>query len=423
MNSFRQLKDLDRNVWIRFFGEAINGIAFMMLMPFFALYLKDRVDSLFLVGLVIAVAPIASVVGTMVGGRLADQYGRKPVMVWSMIGNAIVMSLFIVIDSLIGYIILSAFMGFFNSLFHPAASAMVADVTAPEKRTEAFGLLRLGHNIGATIGPLIGAAIIVVSKSVIFFIAATTVFIYAIVVAIFIYESLPSKKEGEKEKEEELPSPLKVLVQDKILLIFIVTGIVISMSFSQMEGMLPLHFDKELKHLAPEQNPFPYLMAFNGLLVVLFQLAVSSWAAKRTVGFVMIIGAALFGLSQIAVGWLPLVFFAGKTEFWTIIAIMLVIYTFYTLGEMLITPVQMTFISNIAPEHLRGTYMGASGLQWIVGGAIGPLLSGYLLDRSLGNIMFTGLGIGCVIAGFVYVTIDKMVSTARVEEEIVSVES
>ncbi|EJQ01841.1 hypothetical protein IE1_05460 [Bacillus cereus BAG3O-2] len=29
---------------------------------------------------------------------------------------------------------------------------------------------------------------------------------------------------------------------------------------------------------------------------------------------------------------------------------------------MIMSPVQMTFVANIAPEHLRGTYMGAAGL-------------------------------------------------------------
>ncbi|MCP3740235.1 MDR family MFS transporter [Rossellomorea sp. BNER] len=412
MNSFRQLKGLDRNVWIRFIGEAINGIAFMMLMPFFALYLKDKVDSLWLVGVVMAVAPIASVFGTMLGGRLADVYGRKPVMVGSMLGNGIVMTGFIFFDTFIAFVILSAFMGFFNSLFHPAASAMVADVTAPDQRTEAFGLLRLGHNIGAATGPLIGASIIIFSKAIIFMIAAGSVLIYSIVVAMFIYESLPKKERKDslieqEEVKEDMPSPFKVLLQDKVLLIFVLTGVVISMSFSQTEGMLPLHFDNELKHLPPEKNPFPYLMAFNGLLVVLFQLPISSWCGKKKIGTVMLLGTFLFGLGQIAMALFPSFFYSQQTSFTTIMMVLLVAYGIYTLGEMLISPVQMTFISNIAPEHLRGTYMGASGLQWILGGAIGPLISGYLLDLSLGNVMFTMLGVGCMIAGLIYVAIDK----------------
>ncbi|RLQ96069.1 MDR family MFS transporter [Falsibacillus albus] len=415
MRSFQQLKGLDRNVWIRFAGEAMNGVAFMMLMPFLALYLKDKVDSMWLVGVIMSVAPIASVFGTMLGGRMADVYGRKPIMIGSMLGNGLIMIGFIFFDSFLAFVLLSAFMGFFNSLFHPAASAMVADVTEPDKRTEAFGLLRLGHNIGAATGPLIGASIIVISKSIIFMITASSVIIYALIVAFFIRESLPIKERKDSvldkdEEKENLPSPFKVLVQDKLLLIFVLTGIIISMSFSQTEGMLPLHFDNELKHLSPSQNPFPYLMAFNGILVVLFQLPISSFASRKKIGFIMVLGTLLFGLGQLAVGWLPYYFYEDRTDFTIILMVLLIVYGIYTVGEMLITPVQMTFISNLAPEHLRGTYMGAAGLQWILGGAIGPLISGFLLDRSLGNVLFSMLGVGCIAAGIIYVWIDKLSS-------------
>ncbi|WP_335872001.1 MDR family MFS transporter [Bacillus sp. 2205SS5-2] len=429
MNTFKSLREMDRNVWIRFIGEGINGIAFMMLMPFFALYLKDKVDSLVLVGVVMAVAPIASVFGTMVGGKMADVYGRKPVMVGSMVGNGIVMMGFVFFDTFWMFMILSVFLGFFNSLFHPAASAMVADVTAPEKRTEAFGLLRMGHNIGAATGPLLGASIIVISKSIVFMIAAGTTLLYAAIVAFFIYESLPKKERKESllevdETEEKLPSPFKVLMQDKLLLLFVLTGVVISMSFSQTEGMLPLHFDNELKHLPETLNPFPYLLAFNGLLVVLFQFPISSWAGKKKVGSVMLLGASLFGIGQIAIAWFPTLFFQQRTDFSMILLIMLVVYAVYTLGEMIMSPVQMTFIANLAPEHLRGTYMGAAGLQWILGGAIGPLISGFLLDRSLGVVMFTMLGVGCIIAGIVYLLIDKMTSnSSRIQQTQVDASS
>ncbi len=88
---FKKLRGMNRNVWIRFFGESLNGIAFMMLQPFFALYLADKVDSLIYVGIVMAISPIFSIFGTMIGGKLADLYGRRPIMIWSMLGNGIVM--------------------------------------------------------------------------------------------------------------------------------------------------------------------------------------------------------------------------------------------------------------------------------------------------------------------------------------------
>lgn len=420
---FQDLKAMDRNIWIRFIGETVNGIAFMMLMPFLALYLKDKVDSLVHVGIVMAISPLAASFGSILGGRIADLYGRKPIMVLSMFGNGILMLGFLFFDSFYSFIVLSAFLGLFNSLFHPAASAMVTDVTEPENRTQAFGLLRMGHNIGAAIGPIIGASVIVISKSIIFIATSSTLIFYSLVVLLFIEETLPKearrKKHSSSEDEQPTskPSTWKVLIQDKVLLIFIITGVVISMGFSQTEGMLPLHLDNEMSNIFGKNNPYPYMMALNGALVVLFQFQISRWANRHSNGKVMLLGASLFGLGLLAIGWLPVYFGQWQTDQAISLGVLLFIFAIYTLGEMVMSPVQMTFVANIAPEHLRGTYMGAAGLQWIVGGAVGPIIGGYFLEQSQGNLNFTILGIGCLVAGFVYLSLDTWIKS-RVTKKV-----
>lgn len=394
----------------------------MMLMPFFALYMSDKVAHFWQVGVVMAMGPVAGVLGSLIGGKLADQYGRKPIMILSMVGNGLVMIGFVFFDGFYPFLIMSSFFGLFNSLFHPAASAMVADVTDEEGRTEAFGLLRMGHNIGAAVGPLLGASVVFVSKSVIFIIAAASVFIYSICLALLLAETLPKNVKAKEQKDsvsakEKLPSMFTVLVKDKILFLYIITGIVISMGFSQTEGMLPLHFKQQLPALSDAENPYPYLMAFNGALVVLFQFAISKWASTRPLGRVMLYGAILFGFGLLAVGWLPLWFAKLHFSFWSILVFLIVIYGIYTVGEMLLSPVQMTFVANIAPEHLRGTYMGAASLQWIVGSAAGPIFAGFLLDRHLGQILFSILGIGCLIAGVIYLSLDQWAAEAKKKNE------
>lgn len=408
-NTWRELREMDRNVWIRFIGETLNGIAMMMLMPFFALYLKDKVDSLLQVGVIMALSPIAASFGSIIGGRIADIYGRKPIMIFSMTSNALLMLGFLFIEGFIPYAILSIFLGLSNSLFHPAASAMVADVTAPEKRTEAYGLLRMGHNIGAAIGPIMGASVVMLSKNLVFIIASSTMLFYALLVFVLIQETMPKSANKEEDNEKESGVVWKIVLRDKALMIYLLAGIIISMGFSQTEGMLPLHFDNEMKDIFGANNPYPYLMALNGLLVVLFQFQISKWATDKPVGKTMLYGACLFGIGLFFIGWSPK-WFGGLDTNATIILIMLLfVYAIYTLGEMIMSPVQMTFVANLAPEHLRGTYMGAASLQWITGNAFGPLLGGFLLDRLLGHFLFTILAIGCVVAGVVYISLDRLV--------------
>ncbi|MBG9906622.1 MDR family MFS transporter [Bacillus paranthracis] len=408
-NTWRELREMDRNVWIRFIGETLNGIAMMMLMPFFALYLKDKVDSLLQVGVIMALSPIAASFGSIIGGRIADIYGRKPIMIFSMVSNALLMLGFLFIEGFIPYAILSIFLGLSNSLFHPAASAMVADVTVPEKRTEAYGLLRMGHNIGAAIGPIMGASVVMLSKNLVFIIASSTMLFYALLVFVLIQETMPKIANEEEDKEKESGVVWKVVLRDKALMIYLLAGIIISMGFSQTEGMLPLHFDNEMKDIFGTKNPYPYLMALNGLLVVLFQFQISKWATDKPVGKTMLYGACLFGIGLFFIGWLPKWFGGLDTNATIILITLLFVYAIYTLGEMIMSPVQMTFVANLAPEHLRGTYMGAASLQWITGNAFGPLLGGFLLDRLLGHFLFTILAIGCVVAGVVYISLDRLV--------------
>lgn len=408
-NTWRELREMDRNVWIRFIGETLNGIAMMMLMPFFALYLKDKVDSLLQVGVIMALSPIAASFGSIIGGRIADIYGRKPIMIFSMTSNAVLMLGFLFIEGFIPYAILSVFLGLSNSLFHPAASAMVADVTIPEKRTEAYGLLRMGHNIGAAIGPIMGASVVMFSKNLVFIIASSTMLFYALLVFILIQETMPKNANKEENKEKESGAVWKIVMRDKALMIYLLAGIIISMGFSQTEGMLPLHFDNEMKGIFGINNPYPYLMALNGLLVVLFQFPISKWATDKPVGKTMLYGACLFGIGLFFIGWLPKWFGEFNANATIILITLLFVYAIYTLGEMIMSPVQMTFVANLAPEHLRGTYMGAASLQWITGGALGPLLGGFLLDQLLGHLLFTILAIGCVVAGIVYVSLDRLV--------------
>lgn len=413
MNFFKKLKGMDRNVWIRVIGETITSSAMMMLMPFFALYLEGKVDSMLKVGFIMSISPIASLFGSMVGGRLADLYGRKRMMVFSTLGTSIILVLFSVVEGYTAFLILSILLGISNSFFNPAASAMVADVTEPDERTEAYGLLRVGSNLGTVIGPLLGSSIVFFSKDSLFYIAATALGLYSIAQLILLKETLPAGKDTNSNKEDtKIPfkKVMNIILSDKLLLFYVATGVIISMGFSQIEGMLPLYFKQRFSSHFGEWNPYPFLMSINGLLVVLFQFPISSYLSNRSIGKTMFYGTVLFGLGILSIGFAPPILLSIGFGKWLILFFLAIIFIYYTFGEMVMSPVQMTFVANIAPEELRATYMAVGSMKWTIGGFLGPLLGGFLFDLKLGLWLFIILGTGVVISGLMYRSLDEKVA-------------
>ncbi len=70
----------------------------------------------------------------------------------------------------------------------------------------------------------------------------------------------------------------------------------------------------------------------------------------------------------------------------------------FTLGEMIIYPSEFLFIDTIAPDALRGSYYGAQNLA-AFGGAMSPVICGYLLINAAPTSMFYALGALTALGG------------------------
>lgn len=410
----RALRQLDRNIWIRFVGETITGIMMFMIAPFLVLYYSDQLDSYIQVGFIMATGPIMALLGSMLGGRLADIYGRKPIMMLAIVGDAIALIGFAYAETFWPLLLLNALLGLTNALFHPAASAMVADVTPKEQMSEAFGLLRMGHNIGAAFGPLLGSAIFFLDRQLIFFAAAFVFVSYAVVLGFYIRESLPEMTEQEKPSNRDV---LRVFYRDRVFLIFIFAGIFISMGFSLVESMLPLFLKESLPTYSDQQNPFAYLLALNGLLVVLFQFPIASKLGRKPFGPVMLVGAGIFGGGMMLLAVLPRFLHDIGTPYLVLVGVLLLVYAFYTFGEMIMSPVQQTFIALIAPETMRGAYNGAASIQWLIGGVTAPLIASLFFDQRAGHIALLLVGAASCLSGLIYWQLGRWIEATESKQE------
>jgi len=75
----------DRAIWIRVIGTILTTITGFAIRPFLAIYLYNKTGNLYEIGLILGLAPLMGVLANLWGGGLADKYGRKPLMVWSLL--------------------------------------------------------------------------------------------------------------------------------------------------------------------------------------------------------------------------------------------------------------------------------------------------------------------------------------------------
>jgi MFS family permease len=105
------------------------------------------------------------------------------------------------------------------------------------------------------------------------------------------------------------------------------------------------------------------------------QYQIGRFLKRERLPYWICLGSALFVAGLIGFS------FAQSTLAWC--AAMFV----FTLGEMIIYPAEYLFVDTIAPDHLRGSYLGAQNLA-AFGGAMSPVICGYLLINTPAPTMF-----------------------------------
>jgi MFS family permease len=280
-------------------------------------------------------------------------------------GRAILMLGLGLADSLFSFSILIVLSGFFGYLFNPALNSMVADLVEPEQRTEAYALMRIVSNLGIAIGPAIGGFIATRSYFVSFVVAALASAIYFFIILFFTRETKPelSTVHGDPVTDTMGYGPI---VRDVSFLAFCLSYVVMGIAYAQMMTILPVYM-KDGFHIVESQ--FGLIMATNAAMVVLFQFPVTRMLRRLALGPTLTLGA-LF----VAVG-------LGTVAFSSSFPMFLMSMVIVTIGELIFFPACITFVADIAPESMRGRYMGVFGMSLGASFGMAPVLGGFINDN------------------------------------------
>ena len=347
-----------------------------MALPFLALYLSNThgIHPVW-IGLTIGLSPLTGTIGGFIGGYFSDRYGRKKIMLWTILVWGLVYFGFSQASHIGVFMVLNALNGLCRSFFEPASQAMMADLTSPKKRKRVFSLRYTAINIGASLGPLLGVYIAQFSTSLPFLLTGLMYLLYGGTLLLMLNRYSISLMTPVRHLP--LMDTLIVTWKDKTLLVFIIGGILINVGYSQIDSNLPQYIQQSF---SDGVALFAKLVALNAILVIILQVPLSLLSERWPVLRVMILGSLFFAVGFVSFGF-------ATTAIGMMIAMAIV-----TIGEIFIFPSTSVFIDQIAPEDRKGTYFGAGQFRSI-GSFTGPILGGWLLQDYGGNFLFSVIAV------------------------------
>ncbi|KSU84446.1 Predicted arabinose efflux permease, MFS family [Fictibacillus enclensis] len=367
----------DTNLKVRLIGEGLFNLLFWMYFPFITMYFGEALGYQ-TAGLLMAVPPVFGMLGSLLGGALADRLGRRPVMLIGTVLQTLMFACFALSPSYwIDYISFIG-IGIGGAIYRPASSAMVADLVPAQHLRRAFATFSTSNNVGAVLGPVLGAIFFFHYRQELLWTCTVILFLYFIAINHLVHETCPSSLNKEREPSSVLHVFKKqwhgygIIFRDKVFLVYIVAGIFALIPIMQLDMYLPVYV---MEHVPPQamffwkgdsfmlssKEIFGWLVGFNGLLFVLFILPVTKWFQHWKERNVFILSSLLAGAGTFLVG--------VNSNIWYLFFITII----FTFGEMVRSPVTQSFISRYAPGHARGQYMAADSLQNTIGKFLAPI--------------------------------------------------
>jgi MFS transporter, DHA1 family, tetracycline resistance protein len=136
----------------------LDMIGFGLVIPLLPFYVKSMGGTAETVGGLLACFSFTQLLATPLLGRLSDRYGRRPVILVSLAGNAVAMVIFALAThtALLPVLFLSRLLAGATAGNLAACQASIADVTEGEWRAKGMGWLGAGIGLGMVAGPVLG---------------------------------------------------------------------------------------------------------------------------------------------------------------------------------------------------------------------------------------------------------------------------
>jgi DHA1 family multidrug resistance protein-like MFS transporter len=349
-------------------NSVFTSVGFFMVFPLISVRFTGQLGiSAATVGAALALRILCQQGLTMFGGAAADQVGHKPMIV---LGMAIRASGFFVwgfAESEPALFLGAILSGLGGMLFDAPSRAGIAHYTASgAARQRAFALSNMAGSIGSTIGPLVGVALLPYDFKIVGTVAGA--FFVLISVQSLLLLPAPSHIDGQTVRLGESLRALRGAAGDWRFVRFTAALTTFWFLYNQLFIAVPL----AAMALTGDTSAPGLIYALAAGMGIIFQYPVARLVSRYVPPF----AAIATGLVCMGAG---LMFFGFAPTF----TVMLACISVYAMGRLIVDPVQLNLVSELAPSGKIGAYIGFSMLAFAIGGGLGNALGGALFDLSL----------------------------------------
>lgn len=387
---FASLRHFNLTIWLIIVATFAGRFVQFMIWPFLAILLHRRFGLNELeVGVFLATATLIGILFGFYVGYLSDRLGRRKIIVWGLVLTIGAMIVLGMADSL--------HLLFAGTLMQSIARPMVEDpgralmtdmVEDREVKDMALHMRYFALNVGAALGPILGAAAGLTGEQTTFYLVGL-VYAFYLCGALAVFRIERPLRDSAMSSEFSLQEVLGVLRRDRPFLLLVLASLICSICYGQIESGLVQYLQQQ--SVPDIATLYAFLIAINAATIVAFQFPLLRLMQHMTPFTRSMYGVILFAAGFFGFAWAPM-----DPPF----ALMVSMFVL-SLGEAILFPTLNIIIDRIAPAHMKGSYFGAFSLS-VVGFALAPLVGGGLLYVFGGFMLWLVISLMAVVVAWLY---------------------
>ncbi|MFS4458534.1 MFS transporter [Bdellovibrio sp. HCB2-146] len=385
-----------------FFTVFLYLVGFGVVIPIIPILSRDFGATALETGLLLSVYSLMQFLFSPFWGQLSDRWGRRPILLFCLVCEALSYVLFAWARSLEWLFIARALAGFFGASLS-TASAYISDITPKHERSKGMALIGAAFGLGFVFGPALGGGLAVwgrhISSEPHFDTSFAFYWVAGLCIANFLFglkflkESLNEKSESaaKKKRFSLLWHYLNTKTVGSLLSVFFLA----SLAMSSMEATLILFMGEKFQW---DVKQVSFGFAYIGVIIIftqgfLVRRLLPKWGERK----VLRLGLILFAIGLTGIALAPN------------IPMMALTMTLLSLGNGLTNPSTLGSISLLAEAKEQGAALGVTQSMASLGRIIGPAIGGFLYGHLAITAPFWASGLMALAAIVIVLSVYRFI--------------